>query len=78
MKKYLLYALAAVTFMASCTEQIDTSSRYVFKEENDTFSNSPPLRLIVIVKPCISSAFALHANAKSVIKRVKIFVFICF
>lgn len=34
MKKYVLYALAAISFaMASCTEDIDTSSRYVFKEE---------------------------------------------
>ena len=33
MKKYFLYALAAMTFMVSCTEEIDTSSRYVFKEE---------------------------------------------
>ena len=33
MRKYLLYAVAAVTFMVSCTEEIDTSARYVFKEE---------------------------------------------
>ena len=33
MKKYFLSAIAALTFLASCTEEIDTSSRYVFKEE---------------------------------------------
>ena len=34
MKKYLLYALAVTCLIiASCTEEIDTSSRYVFKEE---------------------------------------------
>ena len=33
MKKYLLYAIAAITTMVSCTENVDTSARYVFKEE---------------------------------------------
>ena len=33
MRKSLLYAIAAITFMVSCTEDVDTSSRYVFKEE---------------------------------------------
>ena len=36
MKKYLLYALAAIAFITSCTEEIDTSARYVFKEETIT------------------------------------------
>ena len=33
MKKYLLYAIAAIALMVSCKEEVDTSSRYVFKEE---------------------------------------------
>ena len=34
MKKYLLYALAAICLITtSCTEEIDTSARYVFREE---------------------------------------------
>lgn len=36
MKKYLLSALAALTIITSCTEDIDTSARYVFKEETIT------------------------------------------
>ena len=36
MKKYILSALAAVSILASCTEDIDTSARYVFKEETIT------------------------------------------
>ena len=33
MKKFFLYAIAALAFLVSCTEEVDTSSRYVFKEE---------------------------------------------
>ena len=34
MKKIALYVLAITSlFMASCTEEVDTSARYVFKEE---------------------------------------------
>ena len=33
MKNYFLYVLAALTLCISCTEDIDTSSRYVFKDE---------------------------------------------
>ena len=34
MRKYLLYVLAAIALvMVGCTEDVDTSSRYVFKEE---------------------------------------------
>ena len=34
MKKIALYVLAITSlFMASCSEDIDTSARYVFKEE---------------------------------------------
>ena len=34
MRKYLLYAIATIALIAaSCTEDIDTSARYVFKEE---------------------------------------------
>ena len=34
MKKIALYVLAITSlFMASCSEEVDTSSRYVFKEE---------------------------------------------
>ena len=36
MKKYLLSALAAMVLMVSCKEEIDTSARYVFKEETIT------------------------------------------
>ena len=37
MRKHLLYAIAAIALiMASCTEEIDTSARYVFKEETIT------------------------------------------
>ena len=32
MKKFFLYAIAALAFLVSCTEEVDTSSRYVFKE----------------------------------------------
>ena len=37
MRKHLLYVIAAIALvMASCTEEIDTSARYVFKEETIT------------------------------------------
>ena len=37
MKKYLLYALAALSVgLTACTEDVDTSARYVFKEETVT------------------------------------------
>lgn len=37
MRKHLLYVITAIALvMASCTEEIDTSARYVFKEETIT------------------------------------------
>ena len=37
MRRYIFYALAAVSlFVAGCTEDVDTSARYVFKEETIT------------------------------------------
>ena len=59
MKKYILFVVSIIVFLFSCKEDIDTSARYVFKEEtvlgylqkHDDYSEYVKLLQLVNISP---------------------------